>query len=802
MSDGLDRTKLPMPDPPFSGSTGRTIGDSTPDWDIIGDVEPPPGAPNILLVLIDDAGYGQPSTFGGPIATPNCTQMAEGGLRYNGLHVTAMCSPTRAALLTGRNHHTVGYGSVGEFTGPFPGYSAMRPKDCAPFPQVLQLNGYATAAFGKWHMTPAHVQGPAGPLDRWPNGWGFDHFWGFLAGESGQWDPMIYENNSVDRVYGGPGDRDFYLPDAMTDKTIAWIHGVTAHNDRKPWFVYYSTGCAHAPHHVPKAWSDKYKGMFDAGWDVYREQTFARQKELGVVPQDAVLTPRPDAMPAWDSLSENEKRLFARQMEVYAGYQENADHNVGRILDELERMGTLDDTLVIWIWGDNGASLEGTITGSFNELTMPNGIPLTAEQQMQLTLKWGGLEAWGGPSMNPHCSAAWAWAGNTPFQWGKQVASHLGGTRDPMVIHWPAKIPDAGGLRTQFTHVIDVGPTILDIAGLPQPAEVNGIAQRPMHGTSFRASLTDAGAPEHRTQQYFEMYGNRGIYKDGWWAASMLPRIPWVVTPEIMKQFAPGVFDPGTLEWELYYLPDDFTQARNLAAEHPERVRELDDLWWAEAEKYGALPLLGGLSAFFGVVPPLSAKTRWTFWGADVQNLSQGAMPPIHNRSYTITADLVIPDGGAEGVIVANADAMGGYSLFVMDGTLRHTYSFMGALIFQQVADTPLPAGKVQVAMDFEADAAVMAPGGTVTLSVNGQVVGTGRMDHTVPILFSAYSGLDIGRDNGEVVDRDYEAKAPFAFTGTIEKVTFDIRHPADPAAHAALHQAQHAGQQARHTES
>ena len=802
MSDGRDRSKLPMPDPPFSGSVGRTIGDSAPDWGIIGDAGPPAGAPNVLLVLIDDAGFGQPSTFGGPIATPNCTRMAEGGLRYNGLHVTAMCSPTRAALLTGRNHHTLGYGSVGEFTGPFPGYSAMRPKDCAPFPQVMQLNGYATAAFGKWHLTPAHVQGPAGPFDRWPNGWGFDYFWGFLAGESGQWDPMIYENNSVNRVYGGPGDRDFYLPDAMTDKTIEWIHGVTAHNDAKPWFAYYSTGCAHAPHHVPKQWSDKYKGTFDAGWDVYRERTFARQKELGVVPPDAVLTPRPDAMPAWESLSENEKRLYARQMEVYAGYQENADHNVGRILDELERMGTLDNTLVIWIWGDNGASLEGTITGSFNELTMPNGIPLSAEQQLQLTLKYGGLEAWGGPSMNPHCSAAWAWAGNTPFQWGKQVASHLGGTRDPMVIHWPARITDAGGLRTQFTHVIDVGPTILDIAGLPQPAEVNGIAQRPMHGTSFQASLTDARAPEHRTQQYFEMYGNRGMYKDGWWAASMLPRIPWVVTPEIMKNFAPGVFDPATLEWELYYLPDDFAQARNLAADQPGKVQELNDLWWAEAEKYGALPLLGGLSAFFGVVPPLSAKTRWTFWGADVQNLSQGAMPPIHNRSYTITADLVIPDGGADGVIVANADAMGGYALFVQDGRLRHTYSFMGALVFQQVADTPLPTGNVQVAMDFTADAAVMAPGGTVTLSANGQVIGKGRMDHTVPILFSAYSGLDIGRDNGEVVDRAYEAKAPFPFTGMIEKVTFDIRPPADPGAHAALHQAQHQGQQARHTES
>jgi arylsulfatase A-like enzyme len=798
----LDRSRLPLPDPGFGGAEGRTLADSEPDWSVVADVEPPDGAPNILLILIDDAGFGQPSTFGGPVSTPNLTRTAERGLRYNALHQTALCSPTRAALLTGRNHHNVGFGSIGELSGPFPGYCSVRPKDCAPFPQVLQLNGYATAAFGKWHMTPSHVQGPAGPFDRWPNGWGFDYFWGFLAGESGQYDPVIYENNAVDQVYGGPQDRDYYLPDAMTDKTIEWIHGVTAHNDAKPWFAYYSTGCAHAPHHVPEEWSARYKGKFDSGWDAYREETFARQKRLGVIPQDTVLTPRNDSFPAWDSLTAEEQKLYARQMEVYAGYQENADWNCGRLLSSLEEMGILDDTLVIRIWGDNGASMEGTLTGSFNELTMQNGIPLTPEQQRALVDAHGGLDAWGGPEMSPHCSAAWAWAGNTPFQWGKQVASHLGGTRNPMVVSWPSRITDSGGLRTQFTHVIDIGPTLLEIAGLPQPGEVNGITQKPMQGTSFAYSFADADAPERHTQQYFEIYGNRAMYKDGWWAASMLPRIPWDATPATVRKFAPGVLDPDALEWELYYLPDDFSQARNLAAEHPEKVAELSELWWQEARENHVLPLLAGMSAFFGIVPPLTTKTRWTYWGSDVQNVSQGTMPPILNRSYTITADLEIPPGGADGVIVAAFDHLGGFSLFVQDGKLRHTYSFMGVQTYRQAAEDVLPAGPVTVQLDFEADAPVMAPPGTATLRVNGRDVGSGRMEHTVPILFTAYAGMDIGRDNGEVVDLAYQDKAPFAFNGTIKKVVFDIRHPNDPATHAALHQAHHAGTQARHVES
>ena len=542
-----DRTKLPIRRAPFAGVANRTLHGSVPDWDLIGHVKPPPGAPNVLVVLIDDAGFGNPATFGGPIATPNYTRIAEGGLKYNRFHVTALCSPTRAALLTGRNSHTVGVGSVGEFAGGFPGYSATLPRDCAPLPRILRDNGYSTAAFGKWHLTPDGQQGPAGPFDRWPNGWGFDYFYGFLGGGASQWDPCLAENQKIIGTAPEYYDKEnpYYLPDAMAGKTIEWLHGVRAQDAHKPFFVYFSTGCSHAPHHVAKAWADKYKGKFDQGWDKLREETFARQKALGVIPADAELTPRNEAFPAWDDVPPHLKTFYARQMEVYAGFSENADHNVGRVIDAIEELGELGNTLIIWIWGDNGASMEGTITGSFNELTMQNGIPLTDEMQLQLSERYGGIEAWGGELMDPHYSAAWAWAGNTPFQWGKQVGSHLGGTRNPMVIHWPQRITATGGLRSQFTHVIDVAPTILDIAGIPVPSSVDGIDQEPMHGVTFADTLTDPAAPERHTQQYFETIGNRAMYKDGWWLAMRTPRIPWVITPRGLEAVHARSMGPG-----------------------------------------------------------------------------------------------------------------------------------------------------------------------------------------------------------------------------------------------------------------
>jgi arylsulfatase len=497
-------------------------------------------------------------------------------------------------------------------------------------------------------------------------------------------------------------------------------------------------------------------------------------------------------MPAWDSLDENSKRLFARQMEVYAGYSENADHHVGRLLDSIEEMGELDNTIVMWIWGDNGASLEGTPTGTFNEGTMVNGLPLTDEEQMQLTLKWGGLEAWGTEMMYPHYSTAWAWAGNTPFAWGKQVASHLGGTRNPLVVRCPQRIKDNGGLRSQFTHVTDIGPMILDLVGIPQPTHVDGIEQQPMTGVSFADSLENSNAAEHHTQQYFENFGNRAMYKDGWWLAMRMPRVPWRLDPELLKKFAPGVWKPDEDPVELYYLPDDFSQANDLSASHPEKVKELQTLFWEEAEKYNIKPLLAGFSPFFGILPPLGSNTTITYHG-DVQNVAPGAVPRVYNHSYTISADLHIPDGGAEGVIVADASHLGGFSLFVQDGKLKHTYAFLGVFEYHQESEGKLPTGDVNVEMTFAADEAKPATPGEVTLFVNGEPVGRGRIDHTVPFGFSGYAGMDIGRDNGLVVDRSYADKAPFAFTGTVKKVVFDVAPHLDDADEHALHE--HASQ-------
>jgi arylsulfatase A-like enzyme len=797
MSDP-DRTRLPIRRPPFQGVSNRTLGGSQPDWELIGHPQPPAGAPNVLLVLIDDAGFGNPSTFGGPISTPRYTQMAKAGLRYNRFHVTPLCSPTRAALLTGRNSHAVGFGSVGEFSSGFPGYTAMLPRDCAPLPRILADNGYCTAAFGKWHLTPDGQQGPAGPFERWPTGWGFDYFYGFLGGDAGQWDPCLAENQ---KIIGTPArfydkDNPYYLPDAMADKTIEWLHGIRGQDARRPFFAYFSTGCSHAPHHVAQAWADKYKGKFDQGWDRLREETFARQKKLGVIPAEAELTPRDDAFPAWDDVPDKLKAYYARQMEVYAGYSENADYNAGRVIDAIDELGELDNTVIIWIWGDNGASMEGTVTGSFNEMTMQNGIPLTDEMQLQLAERYGGIAAWGRQIMDPHYSAAWAWAGNAPFQWGKQVGSHLGGTRNPMVVHWPARISDADALRPHFTHVIDVAPTILDLAGIPAAAHVDGIDQEPLHGVSFADSLTDAAAPERHTQQYFETIGNRAMYKDGWWLAVKTPRVPWVITPAALQPYAPGTWDPDADPAELYYLPDDFSQAKDLAAQHPQKVAELKELFWAEAEKYKVLPLLATLSAFFGITPP-KPDVPVTEYRGDVQNIMSGMIPRIYNHSYTISADLVVPAGGADGVIVAEADHLGGFSLWVDDGKLTHTYSMMGVFIYRQQAQDRLPAGEVNVSVEFAADAAKPATSGQMTLLVDGKPVADGRMDHTVPIRFSAYAGMDIGRDNGGVVDLSYDDRKPFPFNGTVKKVAFDIKPHLSADGEEALHTASRHGEAA-----
>jgi arylsulfatase A-like enzyme/uncharacterized membrane protein len=771
-----DRTVLPLGDPSFSGVAGRTIGDSVPDWTIVMNPKPPNGAPNVLVVLIDDAGFGNPETFGGMVSTPAMNRVRDMGLAYNRFHVTAICSPTRAALLTGRNQHRVGFGSIAEYPGPFPGYTAAVPKSCAPVVRTLRDNGYVTGGFGKWHLTPDNVQGAAGPFDRWPSGWGFDHWWGFLSGAAGQYDPIITQDNGVIGVPEGKDGDQYYFPDDITDKAVEWLHAVRAQDAEKPWFMYYSTGCSHAPHHVDKEWADKYKGKFDDGWDAYRETVFDRQKSMGIIPEDAELTPRPDLFPAWDSLNESEKKLYVRQMEVFAGFSENADWNVGRLLDALEEMDDLDNTLIFYIWGDNGASMEGTITGSFNEMTFLNGVPLTPDQQLELIDKYGGIEALGSIDTAPHYASAWAWAGNTPFQWGKQTGSHLGGTRDPMVVAWPERIMAQGEIRSQFTHTIDIAPTILEAAGIPEPRLVDGIEQEPMDGTSFAHTFADPEAEERHTVQYFESMGSRAIYKDGWWACSRLDRVPWDFSPETMKRFAPGVYDPENDVWELYYLHEDFSQARNLAEENSEKLEELKELFWAEAERNSVLPLLGGMSIFFGILPPLPTVTRFTFYG-DVQNVQRGMVPRVYGRSYAIEAVLNVPEGGAEGVIVANADEIGGFALWVdSDGTLHHTYSFLGVESYFQESTEKIPTGDVFVKMLFEADEPRPGTGGTVTLWVNDRQIGEGRLERTVPVAFTSYAGMDIGRDNGLVVDGRYKNRAPYVFTGLVKKVVFDLK--------------------------
>ena len=778
-----DRSVLPIPDRTFGGTAGRTLKESVADWSMIPGPKAPEGAPNVLLAIIDDAGFGAIDTFGGPISSPAFSRVQQMGVTYNSFHVTAVCSPTRAALLTGRNQHRVGFGSIAEYPGPFPGYTAAKPRSCAGLPRILKENGYVTGGFGKWHLTPNNVQGAAGPFDHWPKSWGFDRWWGFLSGAAGQYDPIITQDDAVIGVpTEGKDGGQYYFPDDITDKAVEWLHGVRAQDAQKPWFMFYSTGCAHAPHHVPKEWADKYKGQFDDGWDELRKKTLERQKRLGIVPQDTELTPRPDAFPAWDSLDDASKKLYVRQMEVYAGYQENADWNVGRLLDEIEAMGDLDNTLIIFIWGDNGASLEGTITGSFNELTFLNGLVLDPAQQIELIEKYGGLEGLGGDHTAPHIAAAWAHACNAPFQWGKQTASHLGGTRDPMVVAWPSRIKADDAIRSQFTHVIDVGPTILEAAGIPEPETVDGIAQEPMDGTSFLYTFDDAKAQERHTTQYFEMFATRGMYKDGWWAASRPDRLPWDLSPETLARFGPEAdFDPDRdIGWELYYLPDDFSQAKDIAAEHPEKVEELQELWWSEAERNRVLPLMAGFSVIYGILPPLPTQTTYTFAG-DVQNVMWGMIPRIFGRSYSIAADLVVPESGAEGVIVAFADFIGGFGLWVDgDGILRHTYSMLGVDTYKQAAASKLPAGDVNVKMLFESTENKPGSGGHVTLFVNDEAVGDGDMPQTVPITFTSYAGMDIGRDNGAVVDLDYEDKAPYAFTGTVKKVVFDLK----PATH------------------
>ena len=759
----IPRAILPIPDVAPAGLTTFDAKDPATTFRPIQPLRPPARAPNVLVVLLDDTGFGASSAFGGPCSTPVAERLAANGLRFNRFHTTALCSPTRAALLSGRNHHAVGMGGITEIATSAPGYSSVRPNSCAPLAEMLRLNGFATAQFGKCHEVPVWETSPQGPFDRWPSpGGGFEHFYGFIGGETNQYAPAIYQ----DRVPVEPDrtpEEGYHFTEDMTDRAIGWIRQQKALMADKPFFVYFAPGATHAPHHVRPEWSAKYKGRFDQGWDALREETFARQKQLGVIPPDAELTARPAEIPAWEDMPEALKPVLARQMEVYAGFLEHTDHHVGRLIDALQDLEVLDDTLVYYIIGDNGASAEGTIHGTFNELLSLNGAAALETPEFMAAR----IDQFGTPAANNHYAVGWAHAMDTPYQWTKQVASHWGGTRNGTILHWPNGFSARGELRSQFHHVIDVAPTVLEVAGLPQPTMVNSVQQQPLHGTSMAYSFDDPDAAERHRTQYFEMFCNRGIYHQGWTAVTR-HSTPWAFGAEL------PTFDDDV--WELYG-PDDWTQAHNLAAEQPEKLAELQRLFLLEAAKYNVFPLddrrVERFNADLAGRPQLIRGNRQLLFGG-MGRLSENSVVVIKNKSHAVTAQVVVPDSGAQGVIVAQGGAFGGWSLYATEGRPAYCYNLFGLQRFKVSGDQPIPAGEHQLRMEFAYDGGGLGKGGTVTLYVDGAKTGEGRVDATVPMLFSADETTDVGSDSATPVSDDYGPKTS-AFTGRVRWVQIDL---------------------------
>ncbi|MBR8840743.1 MAG: arylsulfatase [Stigonema ocellatum SAG 48.90 = DSM 106950] len=748
---------LPIPQPPFQGKIGITYQESTPDFPA--PITAPKNAPNVLLVLLDDVGFGQASTFGGPVETPNLTRLAEKGLRYNQFHTTALCSPTRAALLTGRNHHSVGTGVVEELATGFPGYTTILPKSAATVAEVLRQNGYNTAAFGKWHNTPDYETSAVGPFDRWPTWLGFEYFYGFLGGDTNQWSPALVENTK--RVAPPINNPDYHLTPDLVDHAIAWIRSQQSIAPDKPIFTYLATGATHAPHHAPKAWIDKYKGKFDQGWDILREQTFVRQKQLGVIPANAQLTPRPKELPAWDSLSKEDQKIYAHEMEVFAGFLAHTDHEVGRLINAIDQIGELDNTIIFYIVGDNGASAEGGLAGSINELRVFNKVPESREQLL------ASLNDLGSPKTFNHYHAAWAWAGTTPFQWTKQIASHFGGTRNPLIVTWGNQIKDRGGIRNQFHHVIDITPTILEAAGITVPTEVNGVKQQKLEGTSLVYTFDNPDAPSHHQTQYFEMLGNRAIYDEGWVAAARHPRLPWQGTIDADFQQDP---------WELYNIEEDFSEANNLAAENPKKLEKLQKLFFSEARQYQVLPLDARVSERFDVnsrPSPAAGRTTFTYYPG-VAPIPEGSAPSLKNRSFSITADIEIPESGAEGVLLTQGGRFAGWGFFLEDSKPTYLYNFTNAERYIIQSPEKLPPGKSTIRFDFDYDGGRVGAGGTGTLFINDQQVAEGRIEKTVPYRLALDETFDVGRDTGTPVAETYQV--PFAFTGNLQKVTLNLK--------------------------
>ncbi|HKX98146.1 MAG TPA: arylsulfatase [Steroidobacteraceae bacterium] len=750
----LDRTVLPIHEPAAPAIKELDARDATapPRFE----VKAPDGAPNVVVVLIDDIGFGASSSFGGPIRMPTLEKMAGNGLRYNRFHTTALCSPTRVALLTGRNHHVNNAGAIMELATGFPGNTGIRPGSVTPLAQILRMNGFSTAAFGKYHETPPWEVSTSGPYDRWPTGSGFDKFYGFIGGETNQWAPAIYDG--VTRVEHDMSPTYHFTTD-MTNQAIKWVSAQHSLTPDKPFYLYFATGATHAPHHVPKEWIAKYKGAFAGGWDRLREETYARQKAMGIIPADAKLTPRPKEIPAWDDMSADQKRLFERQMETFAGFAEHTDHEVGRLVAQLEALGELDNTLFFYIVGDNGASAEGGPEGAYNEMMALNGIIGTYDQMA------GHVEDWGSPATFPHYAIGWAWATNTPFQWTKQVASHFGGTRNGMVLSWPAHIKAKGEIRSQFHHVIDVAPTALEATGIPEPKMVNGIEQRAMDGVSMLYSTDDAKAADTRKTQYFEMFGNRAIYHEGWVAATR-HSIPWVIAP------LPPVKDDV---WELYNVDADFSQADDLAAKNPEKLKELQALFLQEAERNHVLPIDDRRSERFnpaiaGRPDLLGGRTSMTVYDG-MAGIMENAFINVKGVHHTVTAEVVLPDAKTDGVIIAQAGYFGGWALYMKGGHVVHDYNFFGLSHTKVASKAPLAPGAHTIVYEFVPDEAKPGTGGKSILSIDGRVVAEGHIPKTQPFAFSADEGVDVGADNETVVSDDYKPGAT-DFQGEIVKVT------------------------------
>lgn len=773
MSDGqVSRAILPVPDQAHIGLTTYDAKDPDTKYPPIHDIRPPEGAPNVVVILLDDVGYGASSAFGGPCQTPTFEKLASGGLSYTRFHTTALCAPTRQALLTGRNHHSVAMGNITETATAAPGYTSVLPNTKAPLPLTLKLNGYSTAQFGKCHEVPVWQTSTVGPFTAWPTGGGgFEYFYGFIGGENNQWNPALYEGTTPIEPPKTPAE-GYHLTEDLTDKAIGWVRQQQALAADKPFFMYFAPGATHAPHQVPQEWIDKYKGKFAHGWDRQREITFAKQKELGVIGPEAELTPRDPEMLGWDDMDPALKPVLEREMEVYAAFLEHTDHHIGRLIDSLGP--ALDNTLIYMIIGDNGASAEGTQQGAFNEMANFNGMA-EIETPEFLASK---LDEFGGEGSYGHYAVGWAWAMDAPYQWTKQVASHWGGTRNATIVHWPKGIEAKGEKRHQFSHVIDFAPTVLEVAGIPQPTLVNGVLQSPYEGTSMAYSLNDAEAAERHVTQYFEMFCNRGIYHKGWSAVTK-HRTPWAMGGQVMPAFDDDV-------WELYDGSKDWTQANNLAKEYPQKLAELQRLWLIEAVKYNVLPLddrqIERINAETAGRPTLIKGNSQILFGG-MGRLSENSVVNIKNKSFAVTSEVEVPAGGAEGVIISQGGRFGGWSLYAKDGRAKFCYNVLGIKSFDVVATEPVPVGTVQVRMEFDYDGGGMSKGGTVTLFHDGTEVGKGRVELTQGVIFSADETTDVGYESGTAVTPDYTAHTS-KFSGTVNWVRIDLGEDAKDADH------------------